>query len=118
MRDVLPGVLAAQGSAADPFVVQQLALATYKAGKPDCLTPLHDAQEVLRRLDPEASSDPETLGLWGTINKRLWETKTLPHDERLAALQAAIWAHEKGFYLKNDYYNGINFAFLLSVRAA
>jgi hypothetical protein len=31
---------------------------------------------------------------------------------------AAIWAHEKGFYLKNDYYNGINLAFLLDCRAA
>ena len=26
--------------------------------------------------------------------------------------------HERGFYLRNDYYNGINFAFLLNVRAA
>ena len=27
-------------------------------------------------------------------------------------------AYERGFYLRNDYYNGINFAFLLNVRAA
>src|SRR5262249_847371 len=27
-------------------------------------------------------------------------------------------AHEKGFYVKNDYYNGINLAYLLNVRAA
>ena len=26
--------------------------------------------------------------------------------------------YEKGFYLKNDHYNGINFAFLLNVRAS
>src|SRR5262249_51562043 len=37
---------------------------------------------------------------------------------RLDALTVAIFAHEKGFYLRNDYYNGINFAFLLDCRAA
>ena len=36
---------------------------------------------------------------------------TLPLDK-------AIWAHEKGFYVKNDYYNGINMAFLLNLRAS
>jgi len=44
--------------------------------------------------------------------------KDLLRQERLDALTAAIWAHEKGFYLKNDYYNGINLAFLLDCRAA
>jgi hypothetical protein len=34
------------------------------------------------------------------------------------ALDIAITAYERGFYLKNDYYNGINFAYLLNVRAA
>jgi hypothetical protein len=44
--------------------------------------------------------------------------KDLLRQERLDALTAAIWAHEKGFYLKNEYYNGINLAFLLDCRAA
>jgi hypothetical protein len=35
-----------------------------------------------------------------------------------ADLEPALWAHEKGFYLKNDQYNGINLAFLLNVRAS
>jgi hypothetical protein len=30
----------------------------------------------------------------------------------------AIRACERGFYLRNDYYNGINFAFLLNVHSA
>jgi hypothetical protein len=118
MRDVLTGIRAAQGEAVDPFVLQQLALATYKAGEPDRSTALVDAREVLRPLEPEASSDPETLGLWGAIHKRLWELEALEYAERRKALDAAIWAYEKGFYLQNDYYNGINFAFLLSTRAA
>lgn len=117
-RDLLRGVRAAQGKSVDPFVVQQLALATYKSGKPDAKTALLEARDVLAALDPEASSDPETLGLWGAIHKRLWELKDQPQRERLAALDKAVWAHEKGFYLKNDYYNGINLAFLLYTRAA
>jgi len=118
MRDVLSGVRAAQGDRPDPFVIQQLALATYKAAKPDLRTALFAARDVLRSLDPEGSSDPETLGLWGAIHKRIWGLSDLPREERLAGLDTAIWAHEKGFYLKNDYYNGINLAFLLSARAA
>ncbi|HMF94785.1 MAG TPA: tetratricopeptide repeat-containing protein, partial [Vicinamibacterales bacterium] len=59
------------------------------------------------------TSDPETLGLWGAVHKRLWETGKDPRD-----LDEAIWAHGKGFYVKDDHYNGINFAFLLNVRAS
>jgi hypothetical protein len=32
-------------------------------------------------------------------------------------MDKAIWALEKGFYVKNDYYNGINLAYMLNVRA-
>ena len=77
-----------------------------------------ESKAVLRQLDPEGSSDPETLGLWGAIHKRLYDTKDMPRQDRLDSLAAAIFAHEKGFYLKNDYYNGINSAFLLDCRAA
>jgi len=28
------------------------------------------------------------------------------------------WGYERGYYLRNDYYNGINLAFLLNCRAA
>jgi hypothetical protein len=62
---------------------------------------------------PHASTDPETLGLWGAVHKRLYE---LTGDA--AALDESIWAYEKGFYVKNDHYNGINLAFVLNVRAA
>jgi tetratricopeptide repeat protein len=117
MRDVLLGVRAAQGNNPDPFVVQQLALATYKAKDREAKSALREAKAVLDPLKPEESSDPETLGLWGAIHKRLWSLNEIPYEERLAALTTAIWAHEKGFYLKNDYYNGINLAFLLNVRA-
>jgi hypothetical protein len=118
MRDVLRGVRAVQGDRADPNVVQQLAWATYMSKDPDAKTALLESKAILGQLDPEASSDPETLGLWGAIHKRIYDTKDLPRQDRLDALTAAIWAYQKSFYLKNDYYNGINFAFLLDFRAA
>src|SRR5262249_25084275 len=118
MRDVLGGVRAVQGDKADPDVVQQLAWATYISKEPDAKTALLESKTILRQLDPEASTDSETLGLWGAIHKRLYETKDLPRQARLNALTTAIRAHEKGFYLTNDYYNGINYAFLLDCRVA
>lgn len=110
-RDLLKVVHA--GRPADPYVVQQLALATYKAKEPDATSALHAAKSILQPLQPHGTSDPETLGLWGAIHKRLWE---LTSDR--ADLDEAIQSYEKGFYVKNDYYNGINLAFLLNVRAS
>jgi len=97
----------------DEHLIQQLALATYKSKQPDAETALLNARQILGRLNPEQTTDPETLGLWGAVHKRLWDLKK---DDAL--LDEAIRAHEKGFYLKNDYYNGINLAFLLNARAS
>lgn len=97
----------------DPYFVQQLALATYKAELPSPREALMEAREILMKLNPSASTDPETLGLWGAIHKRLWEETSERHY-----LDESILGYEKGFYQKNDYYNGINLAFMLNVRAA
>jgi hypothetical protein len=93
--------------------MQRLAFATYKSELPTSLEALNEASQMLEALGPGTSTDAETLGLYGAVHKRLWdETKDSIH------LDKAIWAHEKGFYVKNDYYNGINLAYLLNVRAA
>ena len=97
----------------DVFVLQQLALATYKSKLPDPATALGEARGYLEKLRPDTTNDPETLGLWGAVHKRLWDNS---HDRRM--LDGAIAAYERGFYLKQDYYNGINLAFLLDVRAS
>ena len=97
----------------DPYITQQLALATYKSQLPDAVTALQEAKGYLQELDPETSNDPETLGLSGAVYKRLWE-----HTKDRSDLDRAIGAYERGFYLKQDYYTGINLAFLLNVRAA
>jgi Tetratricopeptide Repeats-Sensor len=97
----------------DPYIVQQLALATYKSKRPTVLQALQDAQGILTRLKPDTSSDAETIGLWGAIHKRVWDVA-----EDRAALNTAIRAYARGYFIKDDYYNGINFAYLLNVRAA
>jgi hypothetical protein len=97
----------------DPFIIQQLALATYKSKQPTPREALEEARALLETLSPATSNDTETLGLWGAVHKRLWEeTKDRAH------LDEAVRAYGRGFYLRNDYYNGINFAYLLNVRAA
>jgi MAP3K TRAFs-binding domain len=97
----------------DPYIVQQLALATYKFEQPDKKAALIKAQGILSKLAPQTSSDAETVGLWGAIHKRLWG-QTQNRDD----LDEAVKAYGRGYYIKNDYYNGINYAFMLDLRAS
>jgi hypothetical protein len=96
----------------DAFIIQQLALATYKSQAPDAVTALIEAKGYLTELEPGTTNDPETIGLLGAIHKRMWDA-----TKDRAQLDNAIAAYERGFYLKQDYYNGINFAYLLNLRA-
>ncbi|MGA8877508.1 MAG: TRAFs-binding domain-containing protein [Candidatus Korobacteraceae bacterium] len=95
----------------DPYLVQRLALATYKAKQPNELAALTEALNTLAVLNPKDSNDPETVGLAGAIEKRLFEKGQ--GDEHLAQ---AISYYQRGYYLRNDRYNGINLAYLLNVR--
>ncbi len=96
----------------DSYIIQQLALATYKSNEND-FNNLHDALSVLNKLTPSTSHDIETLGIWGAIHKRLWLVTT--NSEHL---NEAIKSYHRGFMLSNDYYNGINYAYLLNVRVS
>jgi hypothetical protein len=96
----------------DPYILQQLALATYKFEHPDKKAALIKAQGILSKLAPQTSSDAETVGLWGAIHKRLWD-QTQNRDH----LDESVEAYGRGYYIKNDYYNGINYAFMLDLRA-
>ena len=96
----------------DSFVIQRLALSIYKSKQPDAATALKDALEVLRVLKPESCNNPETLGLYGAIHKRLWEINPGPR-----LLDIGITAYARAFALKQDHHTGINFAFLLDLRA-
>jgi tetratricopeptide (TPR) repeat protein len=112
---VIRGMMKAQAPnrPEDPYILQRLALITYKSKFPTEEAALKEAHDLLAALDPATSNDTETLGLWGSVHKRLWD---LTKDWR--QLDEAIRGYERGFYLRNDYYNGINLAYLLNCRAA
>jgi hypothetical protein len=94
------------------FLKQRLALVTYKSQRPNPVKSLHNAEKVLADLSPDVTTDPETLGLSGAINKRLYE---MTREE--AFLGKAVWFYERGFYIQRDYYNGINLAYLLTLKS-
>ncbi len=91
----------------DAFFIQQLCLATYKSGKPDPVTANKEAFKILQPLNPMASTDTETLGMAGATHKNLFK---LTGDKTL--LEKSLRFYERGYYIANDYYNGINTAFL------
>jgi hypothetical protein len=97
----------------DPYIIQQLALVTYKSKQPTAQAALEEARALLLTLNPKTSNDTETLGLWGAVHKRLWDI-----TEDTKYLDEAVRSYTRGFYLGDDYYNGINLAFLLNVRAS
>lgn len=107
----------------DLFLTQRLALVTYKhaekllnKGEIDAVEAekrMLQAEGILERYcAPEISTDPETLGLSGAIKKRLFDL-----TKRSTYLDDAIRFYERGFYVKQDYYNGINVAFMYTLRA-
>ena len=73
---------------------------------------------MLRELDAETTTDPETIGLWSAIHKRRAEMPSRSPDDRKTDLTQAIRAAERGFIIKQDYYNGTNLAYLLNMRAS
>ena len=117
MRKANPSQEAVSGQPAtsleDPYILQRLALATYKSQYPTPEEAFKAARDVLKLLEPQTSNDTETLGLWGSLHKGLWKL-----TKETSYLDEAVRAYERGFYLRNDYYNGINYAYLLNERAA
>jgi len=96
----------------EPYIIQQLALATYKAKAPSELEALISGIRIIDALDPDRSNDPETLGIVGAMRKRLW---LLTKDR--AQLDAAIRYYARGFELRRDYYNGENMALCCDYRS-
>lgn len=94
------------------FLLQRKALVTYKTN-PKSIDTLKEAESVLSDLDPENTTDPETLGLLGAIKKRMFDA-----TNSQAYLDSSIKYYARGFYVKQDYYNGINLAFTLTLKAS
>ena len=106
---------AGPGHRDDPYLIQRLALATYQSKQPDdasAVKALNEALDVLAPLRPFDSNDPETVGLAGAIEKRLFDK-----GQGLEHLTLALRHYSRGYHLRDDYYNGINLAYLLNVRA-
>ena len=98
----------------DESIIQRLVLATYKSKVPSEEEALWEADSLIRdKLAPENTNDPETIGLWAAVHKRLWQ-----QSKETSHLEISINALERGFKLQNDYYNGINLSFMLNERAA
>jgi len=97
----------------DPYIIQQMALNTYKAKVPSELEALLRGLHIIESLSPETSNDPETLGITGAIRKRIW---VATHDR--VQLDMAIRYYGRGFEVRRDYYNGENLATCFDLRAA
>lgn len=95
------------------FINQRLILNTYKSKKPDEISSLLNAEKLLENLNINITTDPETLGLAGAIYKRLYTI-----NKENIYLEKALWSYSKGFYVKLDYYNGINLIYLLLLKAS
>lgn len=95
------------------FIIQRLALAVYKSEKPNKLAALKKAFSILKKLNPDVTTDPETLGLCGAIHKRIFE-----ETKQQKYIVLALWYYERGFYIKQDYYNGINVSYLYDLLAS
>lgn len=94
------------------YLVHRLALATYKAKLPDEVTALKDALQLLEDIDLAHTNDTETVALAGAIEKRLYE-----NGQGDAHLSAGILYYQRGYFLLNNRYHGINLAFMLDYRA-
>ncbi len=94
------------------YLVQRLAMATYKAQLPDKITALNQALTLLDKLDLAHTNDSETVSLAGAIEKKLYE-----EGQGNEHLSNAILYFQRGYYLLNNRYNAINLAFTLNARA-
>ncbi len=104
--------------AVDVFLWQRLALCTYKAGEGDddetAIAALKEADRILAcKCENAISTDPETLGLSGAVHKRLFE-----RTDKREHFQRSVAFYERGFYIKQDYYNGVNAAYMYTTEAA
>src|SRR5262249_34199527 len=77
----------------DPYLMQRLVLATYKAKEPDEVSALNEAMNLLDlQLNLKDSNDPETVGLAGAIEKRLFEK-----GQGAERISRAIWYYARGY---------------------
>lgn len=104
---------AMQASKGDSYITQRYALLTYKSKQPTEKEALEKALQILKPLNIDVTNDTETLGLAGAIYKRLYDSSKDPSD-----LKNALKHYQRGYYIGNDYYTGVNTAFIYNVLAS
>jgi len=105
--------LAIERDANNRFIIQRIVLLTYKLQEPDERTALKLAESILLQyLKPDDLIDVETFGLAGAIYKRLAK-----YENEKENIAKSCKYYEKGFIVCNDYYNGINCAFMYLLSA-
>ncbi len=99
----------------DAYFIQQRALCTYKDKTLSQAVALTDALSIIKKLEPDNrnTTDPETLGITGSIYKRLW----LNNKDSTEYLDRAIEYYKRGFTINQDYYTGENYALCLNLKS-
>ena len=92
------------------YFIQQEALCRYKSKEPSVQMALMDAVNIITPL-LEGTNDPETLGISGSIYKNLYR-----ETDDVELLERAIEYYGKGYKIRNDYYNGENYALCLNIK--
>ncbi|WP_291138883.1 tetratricopeptide repeat-containing protein [Flavobacterium sp. UBA7663] len=95
----------------ETFFIQQKALCRYKSKEPSEQMSLSDALNIIEDLLP--SNDPETLGITGSIYKRLYLI-----NKDIEFLNRAIDNYGKGWKISENYYTGENYAFCLNMKSS
>jgi len=99
----------------EPYYIQQWALAKYKSRLPSEELALIDALNIINKLNPDGNTnDPETLGITGAIYKKLW----FLNEGNESYLDRAIQFYRKCFNIREDYYNGENYALCLDIKSS
>lgn len=93
----------------DHYIIQRYSLLTYKSKFPTEKEALEKALTILQPLNIDVTNDTETLGLAGAIYKRQYDI-----TKDIADLKRSLKHYQRGFYIANDYYTGVNTAFILT----
>lgn len=93
------------------YFKQQLAICTYKSKQPNIRTALEQAKLIIDPLLVN-NNDPETLGIAGSIHKRLFlETRELDYIVEAKDL------YLRNYVINSNYYNGENYAVCCEILA-
>ena len=114
-RDLFKSAVLLSGSnnnQKDHYLIHRLSFTTYKAAQPDLISSLYESLKLLKSINLDTSNDPETVSSAGAVEKKLYEC-----GEGDQHLEESIMYYQRGYYLLNNRYNGINLAMTLLYHA-